>query len=277
MPSLLPAHAAVARRCLVAIVCMMVTRQSSVALAQLGPAPRLDPGVLAVPQVSLPARIAVREQHLHADLRALAAQSKYSGWLGGAVITMGCAAIAVGVAYPRDAGALLFPLGALALSRGVLGLTLMAGRERQAAQYASQPMYTPDQVRARIAFGEAVLAYQARRARIGRIVDGSISLLVTASYVPLVWWLQRRDNPDYRFNDDGFGYAVLALSVVNAGATLFSLLTESGVEQRYSTYKRLVESQEREQPGELRDWRAALSIRPLATRTALGMQTAYRF
>ena len=25
--------------------------------------------------------------------------------------------------------------------------------------------------------------------------------MVTASYVPLLWWLQRRDNPDYRFND----------------------------------------------------------------------------
>ena len=89
-------------------------------------------------------------------------------------------------------------------------------------------------MRARITFGESVFAQQARRARIARIVDGSVSLLSTASYVPLVWWLQRRDNPEYRFSSDGFGYAVLALSVVNAGAALVSLLTESAVEQRSS-------------------------------------------
>jgi len=260
-----------------AALCVAVTGAGSPAHAQVAPQRGLGPGVLIIPRATPPARIAAREQRLASDLRALGGQAKYSGWLGGAVITLGCAAIAVGVAYPRDAGALLFPLGTLALSRGVLGLTLMAGREQEAAAYLSLPMYTPDQVRARIAFGEAVFAYQARRARIGRIVDGGISLLVTASYVPLMWWLQRRDNPDYRFNDDGFGYAVLALSVVNAGAALLALFSESGIEQRYKAYKELVERQEREQPGELQGWRAALSVRPLTTRAALGLQTSYQF
>lgn len=277
MLSLLLARGATARLFVCAALFIVVAGAGSSAHAQVAPTPGLDPGVLVIPRTTLPARIAVREQRLAGDLRSLGGQAKSSGWLGGAAITMGCAAIAVGVAYPRDAGALLFPLGTLALTRGVLGLTLMAGRERQAVQYLSLPMYTPDQVRVRIAFGEAVLAYQARRARIGRFVDGSISLLVAASYVPLVWWLQRRDNPDYRFNDDGFGYAVLAISVVNAGAALFSLFSESGIEQRHLAYKKLVERQEREQPGELQNWRAALSVRALATRSAVGLQTAYQF
>lgn len=276
MPSLLLARGAIARLLVCALLCIVVAGAASIAHAQVA-LPGLEPGALVVPRATPPSRIAVREQNLASHLRALGGQAKYSGWLGGAVITMGCAALAVGVAYPRDAGALLFPLGTLALSRGILGLTLTAGRERQAVQYLSLPMYTPDQVRARIAFGEAVLAYQARRARIGRIVDGSISLLVAASYVPLMWWLQRKGNPDYRFNDDGFGYAVLALSVVNAGAALFSLFSESGIEQRHVAYKKLVERQEREQPGELQNWRAALSIRPLASRAALGLQTAFQF
>ncbi|MEY4510704.1 MAG: hypothetical protein RLZZ450_2826 [Pseudomonadota bacterium] len=250
---------------------------TSSAHAQVPPAPRAVPGVLTLPRAAPPPHIAARELQLEGHLRALGAQAKYSGWLGGAVITMGCAAVAIGAAYPREAGALLFPLGALALSRGVLGITLMAGREQQAAAYRSLPTYTPDQVRARLAFGEAVLAYQARRARIGRIVDGSVSLLVAASYVPLLWWLQRRDNPAYHFNDDGFGYAVLALSVVNAGTALVTLFSESGAEQRYDAYKQLVDRQEREHPGELVRWTSAVSLRPLVTRTAIGVQSHYQF
>lgn len=266
----------VIRPLLCAMLCVVTLSAASLARAQVTTAPRFEAGVLTVPRASPPPRVVARELRLAAELRALSDQARYSGWLGGAVIAMGCAAIAVGAAYPHDTGALLFPLGTLALTRGVLGLTLMARRERQAVQYLSLPMYTPDQVRVRIAFGEAVFAYQARRARIGRIVDGSLSLLVSASYVPLVWWLSRRDNPDYRFNDDGFGYAVLAVSVVNAAAALFSLFSESAVEQRHNAYKKLVERHEREQPGELRNWRAALSIRPLATRSALGLQVAYQ-
>jgi hypothetical protein len=267
-----------ARAGLCATALLLVFFSASVsAHAQIGGAPQLDRGVLTIPRATPPPRIAARELQLESDLRAIADRAKYSGWLGGAVIAVGCAAIAVGAVYPREAGALLFPLGTLALARGVLGLTLMAGRERQTAAYLSLPTFTPDQVRARLQFGEAVFAQQARRARIGRIVDGSVSLLVAASYVPLAWWLQRRDNPSYHFSDDGFGYALLALSVVNASAALFSLFSETAIEQRYEAYKKLVDRQEREQPGELRRWTSTISIHPLATRTTIGLQSAYSF
>ena len=254
-------------------LCMLLLATSSNAHAQTSaPQPR-EPGVLSVPRATPPPRIAARDLQLQGSLRALANQAKYRGWLGGAAIAVGCAAIAVGAVYPRNAGPLFFPLGTLALSRGVLGLTLTAGRERQATEYLSLPTYTPDQLRARLQFGEAVLAYQARRARIGRVVEGSVSFLVAASYVPLLWWLQRRDDPSYRFSDDGFGYAVLTLSVINASAALITLFSETGVEQHYRAYKSLVERQEREHPGELQHW----TVRPVTTNTTVGVLTNYQF
>jgi len=260
--------------------CLLVALHGggSPAHAQIGLVPeQLETGALSIPLATPPPRIAARELALRSDLTALRAQAKYQGLLSGALIALGCTAIALGGVYPEQAGALLFPLGALAISRGVLSLSLMSGRTQQTSQYLSLPMYTPGQVRTRIQYGEAVYAYLARRARLSRLLDGSISLLVAASYVPLAWWLERRDNPSYQFNDDGLGYLVLSLSAVSAATALVSLFSESPTEQRYAAYRQLVDRQEREHPGELQRWSAALSVGALATRNQLSLHAGYRF
>jgi hypothetical protein len=258
------------------LVALLVVGSPAQAQTGLLPA-QLETGALSIPLATPPPRIAARELALRADLSAIRAQARYQGLLSGALIALGCTALALGAVYPEQSGALLFPLGALAISRGVISLSLTSGRTQQSGQYLSLPMYTPGQVRTRIQYGEAVYAYQVRRARLGRLLDGSISLLVAASYVPLAWWLQRRDNPSYHFNDDGFGYVVLSLSAVGAATALVSLFTASPIEQRYAAYRQLVDRQEREQPGELQHWSAALSVGALATRNQLALHAGYRF
>jgi hypothetical protein len=251
---------------------------SSPAHAEAARAPaQLETGALTISQATPPPRIAARELALRKDLTVIRAQAKYQGLLSGALIALGCTAIGLGAVYPQQSGALLFPLGALAISRGLLSLSLTSGRTQQTGQYLSLPMYTPGQVRTRIEYGEAVYAYQARRARLGRLLDGSISLLVAASYVPLAWWLERRDNPSYHFNDDGLGYLVLSLSAFSAATALVSLFSATPIEQRHAAYRQLVDRQEREQPGELQHWSAALSLGGFATRQQLVFSAGYRF
>jgi len=263
-------------RCFVRALCLLfvlhVVGASAHAQTSLVPA-QLERGVLTIPLATPPPRIAARELTLRKDLTAIRDQAKYQGWLSGALIALGGTAVGLGAAYPQQAGAVLFPLGALGISRGVIALSLLTGRSQQLGQFLALPMFTPAQVRVRIQYGEAVYAYQARRARLARLLDGSISLLVAASYVPLTWWLQRRENPDYHFNDDGLGYAIVALATVNAAAALVTLFNASPIEERHAAYKKLVESQEREHPGELQHWSAAV----LATREQLTVHAGYRF
>ncbi|MDB4974944.1 MAG: hypothetical protein JWN48_3285, partial [Myxococcaceae bacterium] len=103
-------------------------------------------------------------------------------------------------------------------------------------------------------------------------------------YVPVSFVISRRHDPDYRFRDDGYGYAYLAFSVVGAATVLVSALSQTVNEQRARAYRELVVRQDLE-PGRKPDARRSAPHRPAdrlswglcGTRQRLELSTAFRF
>ncbi|MDB4990097.1 MAG: hypothetical protein JWN04_5275 [Myxococcaceae bacterium] len=233
--------------------------------------------VFVNPPLALPPRLAARELLLTRDFSLMRDESKGRAWMLGGVLALSATLIGVGSAYPRQVGALLLPLGAIGLLRGIVGLTLQKNPRVAADAYLRMPSFTAEQVRTRLRLGEEALAAQARTERRARIVDGSVSCAIATSYVPLAWYIARRHDPSYRFRSDGFGWALLALSVINAASSLVTALAPTPNEQRYQAYRTLVAQQERESPGELDRLVDSLSFQLSGTRQRLELSAQARF
>ncbi len=225
---------------------------------------RTAPEVLWVgPQaLTLPPRIATRQRALELSLATLSAGSEGRVVSGAVQVALGASFIAVGAFVQSEvARSLLILLGAGSLARGTIQLTLAPAAEQPSRDYAAMPMATGEQVRARIRFGEQQLEQLALAARRTRIVDGSVTMLVATSYVPLLWWLERREQSSYRFGDSAFDYVGLAISVINFGSGLVTALVRSEAEKRADAYRELKQRTEREAPGELEQLAARTSLR----------------
>lgn len=247
-----------------------------------------DEVVYVQPQLALSPRLAARAEHLQLDFLLLREGARDRRWLLGGLIAISATLVGFGAAYPRAVGALLLPVGGAGLVRGIVGLTLLPDPRVAANAYLGMPAATDTQVRERIHFGERALAAQARTDRRLRIGDGVFAFVVASSYVPLAWYVQRRHDPHYRFGDNGYGYALLSLSVINAAASLVSALSETPTEQRYRAYRVLVARQESERAHEVeasartREHRPArlaeaLTVSLFGTRQQLGGALQLRF
>lgn len=230
-----------------------VALPAALARAEPGTLTNLPPSMLPPPKLLDRApRVAARMAVLDRGLAALGRRGE--GRLLSGFLQLGAGAVLVGIgaAVRNEIGrSLLLVVGAGSLARGTVQLTLVPDAPQRARAYAALPAYTPDHVRARIAFGEAALAELARGARKARIVDGSITMAIASSYVPLLWWLQRREDPTYRFGDDAFDYVSLALSGINFATGLVGAIAKSEAEERQDAYRALKEQLEREEPGAL--------------------------
>ena len=218
------------------------------------------PDVVRIPApLGLSPRLDARQRALELDLTALAARDEGRVLNGALQATLGAGFVTAGIFVDGDvARSLLILFGAGALAHGTILLTMVPKVEKLAQTYTQLPRFTPGQVRARIEFGERTLDELARAGRRTRIVDGTVTMLVASSYVPLWSWLERREDPEYRFGDSAFDYVGLAISTVNFATGLVTALLPSEAERRARAYRSKKDRFEREAPRELEQ----LSLRP---------------
>jgi hypothetical protein len=228
--------------------------------------------VVTLPPLQLSPDLAARELFLQRTFNALREGARGRTWLLGGMIGISATLVGFGAAYPRAVGAFLLPVGILGVARGVAGLTLLPDPRDAANTFLRMPQYSADSVRARLRFGEQALAAQARVDRRTRIADGTVAMLISASYVPLTIWIQARNDASYRFRDDSYGYALLVLSVINAATSLVTALTPTPSEERYEQYQQLVHAQEQAAPAAL----DKLSLSLSGTREGLQVAASLR-
>jgi hypothetical protein len=202
--------------------------------------------------LTLPPRIAAREHALALDLRELADRSSRHILHGALESTIGAGFVVAGALLHDDyARGLLILIGTGGLAQGLVQLLLVRDASDDARSYGALPMFTPDQVRARIHYGEQALARLSRAGRRTRIAQGTVTMCVASAYVPLLWWLARRSDTGHHFGDSSLDYVGLALSVIGFGSGLATALLESEAEQRYRDYLEGQLARERVAPREL--------------------------
>lgn len=229
-------------------------------------------------RLSLPPRIEEREHTLHVDLSALRAGSEQHVVNGAIQTAIGAAFVTTGVFLRGEfARSLMLVLGAGTLARGLVQLLLVEDATPAARSYAALPMFTAEQVRERIRFGEQSLSRLALAGRRTRIVDGVVTMSVASSYVPLLWGFQRREDPSYRFGDSATDYVGITLSTINFVTGLVTALVRSDAERRYDRYRELRARFERLAPQELEQLAGAFSLQLAATRDHTQLGARIRF
>jgi hypothetical protein len=148
----------------------------------------------------------------------------------------------VGISFAMDDNvfrSVLLLTGGISLGRGVNTLALSPDAEQPFMQFRGMAMVTSADIEARLRFGDAALAHLAQRTRAARLVEGTLTMVGSAAYVPLYWGLSRADDPHYRFGDDGIDYVGLALSAVGFASGLFTVIVTSNAERRNDSYRAL--------------------------------------
>jgi hypothetical protein len=146
----------------------------------------------------------------------------------------------VGLSFAIDDAlfrSLLLLTGGISLGRGVNTLALSPDTEQAFMQFRSMSMATPADVEARLRFGDATLADLARRSRAARIVDGTLTMVGSAAYVPMYWGFSRAEQPSYRFGDDAIDYVGLAFSAIGFASGMVTVFIKSSAERRNKAYR----------------------------------------
>jgi hypothetical protein len=165
--------------------------------------------------------------------------------LGSGRVLDGTLELVVGGAFAGIAFAVDDPLfrslmlltGGISLGRGVNTLTLQPDTEQAFMDFRSMSMATPADFEARLRFGDATLAELARRSRAARIVEGTITMVGSAAYVPMFWGFSRAESPSYRFGDDALDYVGLALSAIGFASGMVTVFVKSNAERRNKAYR----------------------------------------
>jgi len=226
--------------------------------------------------VTISTREAARLRALDADLHLLAARSdgryldgSLSLVVGGAFITLGA------LIHDPLFRTLLLLTGGVAASRGMIELTVLPNAEAAAAQFSRMPMASPGQVIARLAYGEESLARLAHQTRRARLIDGSVTLLAGAAYLPVYTLLRHLDDRNWRYGDDVTDYVVIAFSAVSLGAAVITLVVKSDAERTLAAYGRLRDRlAEEERTRSARRWPG---VSPYASRDGAGLAAVLRF
>jgi len=185
-------------------------------------------------------RDATRLRALDADLHLLAARSDGRIVDGSLSLALGGAFITLGV-FVHDPlfRTLLMLTGGVAASRGVITLVALPDAEAAAVQFTRMPMVSPGEVIARIAYGEEALARLAHQARRARLIDGSLTSLAGAAYIPLYTLLRHNGDRRWKYGDDPIDYVVIAFSGISLAAGVITLVVKSEAERTRDAYGRL--------------------------------------
>lgn len=219
------------------------------------PAPPGSAGVYAAPRgavalavdspdLHIGTSIATRLRALDADLQILAMRGggDYFGpivnlLLAGGLIGLGIWADTTGSLsmgsqwYP----AYMYTSAAGMVARSVLSFVLasMNNPSGSAIRYAHMPMGSRSEVRARLQYGESQLDALADLARIGRIADGSLSIVVGLAVVPIMFGSGSFDTSNF------FGWILLGTSAIQVVTGIISLVSTTEAERRQSAYHEL--------------------------------------
>ncbi len=190
--------------------------------------------------VTISTRDATRLRALDGDLHLLAARSDGRIVDGSLSLAIGGAFIAVGV-FVHDPlfRTLLLLTGGVAVSRGVIALAVLPDAEGPSLQFTRMPMTSPGEVIARLAYGEESLARIARQSRTARHIDGSVTLVAGAAYLPLYALFRHEDDRRWRYGDDALDYVVIAFAGVSVAAGVITLVVKSDAERTLESYGRL--------------------------------------
>lgn len=202
----------------------------------------IAPPVVRLPPPAIPLQLALRDQRLARDLDALGARDRNRVASGIVQLSVGAVLTTVGAVLKNEVGrSLLILVGGATMAHGGILLGLHADADGLADAYRGLPLLTPQMASERVQFGERALASIARGARRARIADGTVMVAVSAGYVPLLWWLQRREDPAYRFGDNGFDWVGVAISGINFASGLVTALLTTEAERRLTDYEALRE------------------------------------
>jgi hypothetical protein len=223
--------------------------------AQGYPVPSATPGGVALPSRSL-----VLQRVLGSHLDALADHSGGRILDGTLELVLGGAFVGVGI-FVKDElfRSLLFLTGGVSLGRGLNQMIIAPDPSEQATAFQAMPTGSIAAARARLKYGEDVLAWAARRARTARLIDGTLTMAGAAGYVPLYWGLRRANEPRYRFGDDAVDYLTVVFSTVAFAAGLITTIRKSEAEQRQAAYRELKDRFRAESPAEFA-WLPRVSV-----------------
>lgn len=202
------------------------------------------------PSIRIPSRITTRLRSLDANLQVLGARG--GGNIVNAVLSLltGGLAITLGAlrSNPTDETSIyLYVYGGTAAVRGVLDFVLTPNAQGAAITYQHMPMTNAEEVRARLAYGEAALAGLAEQSLIARVLDASLNMAAGVIVVPIFL------APKGFTIGDPLDYFVLIGAGVSIISGIITLASTSPAEQRWSAYQQLRErlrqerSEEREQ------------------------------
>ncbi len=229
--------------------------------------------------VKISTQQATRLRALEADLNVLAARSEGRVLNGSLSVGMGVAFITLGV-FVNDAWlrTLLMLTGGVATSRGVVELTVLPDAEKPALEFTHLPMLSSAQVMARLTYGEQALAEIARRTRIARLLDGSLTMLAGAGYVPIYAFARNREDKSFRYGDDASDYIIAVFSGLTFVTGLVTVIMKSPAERRLLAYGKLRErlAAEERGPSASRSQRWP-DIAPYANRDGAGLAAHMRF
>lgn len=195
------------------------------------------PGVVTgdSPDLRIPSITATRLRALDGSLRTLAARrgSIVDGILS---ITSGGLSIGLG-AFVHSSDKLLasylYLWGAAGITRGIIDLALRSRAPRLAIEFSHMPMGSLADVETRLSFGESALEQIAKRARMSRLLDASISVVTGALVLP-VYFIPR----SFVF-DSAFDYFVLIGAGISVITGVVGLASRSDAERRWSAYREL--------------------------------------
>ena len=210
--------------------------------ATIYPAPR-GPMLADAPGLHIATSIATRLRVLDGDLQTLAMRGG-GDYFGPIVqLVLGGAMVGFGVwmqLSPSSSTASWYPgyffvTAGGSISRAILSLVLTSVNNPTgpAIRYSHMPMASSRDVRDRLRYGESQLDSLADLARIGRILDGSISIATGLAVLPIIFGSGTFQTSDF------FGWLLLAFSAVQVVVGVVSLATTTWAEQRQAAYHEL--------------------------------------
>lgn len=228
-------------------------------------------GVVALQSgVLVPYRIATRLLVLESDLNALAARGNTRIIDGIGAMLFGGISIAIGaLANERALSSYLYVLGGVGITRGILDLALTPNAEQPALEYTHMTMHSVDEVKQRLLFGEASLERLAKRTKLVRLLDGSLSVAVGLASLPVYF------GPQGFSINDGAAIFVIAASSISVVTGLIGLLVRSESEKRWGMYKKLRTRLQLERQRQLQGPQTSASVAPLSGGAMATLRVAF--
>ena len=204
------------------------------------PGPTGEPSAFAPADgVRLPSNLATRIRVLDSSLQVLSARGSNRILDGVLSLVSGGVSIGLGIWARRsgfvELGRYAFVLGSVSVIRGVLDLTLTPNPRTPAIRYAHMPTRSLEEAEARLRYGESALEDLARRSRMVRVIDASLSIASGIAIVPI--FLHPKD---YEFTEP-LDYFILVAAGISVITGIINLATRTEAERRWDAYEELRE------------------------------------